>query len=198
MLDFCPNSVSTATFPGQGYPFFKKKNSRFKTFEEYLDSLVIEEDQKFLKDVDTARVIAQLGYRFDMISLPCDLIPQVWHDVLDCNLIPQVFRQNTLRGGVPTAERRNRCFKKLWQGSERGPPWKVEIVFCWKQWYDVGVNLHVSKHFLTILEQKWAWLLLYSHVYSKQSYESPKALHSISVFVERLVQLLSHFCVLTC
>ena len=76
MLDFCPNSVSTATFPGQGYPFFKK-NSRFKTFEEYLDSLVIEEDQKFLKDVDTARVIAQLGYRFDMISLHCDLIPQV-------------------------------------------------------------------------------------------------------------------------
>ena len=68
MLDFCPNSVSTATFPGQGYPFLKK-NSRFKTFEEYLDSLVIEEDQKFLKDVDTARVIAQLGYRFDMISL---------------------------------------------------------------------------------------------------------------------------------
>ena len=36
---------------------------RFKTFEEYLDSLVIEDDQKFLKDVDTARVIAQLGYR---------------------------------------------------------------------------------------------------------------------------------------
>ena len=34
-----------------------------------MDSLVIEEDQKFLKDVDTARVIAQLGYRFDMISL---------------------------------------------------------------------------------------------------------------------------------
>ena len=28
-----------------------------------MDSLVIEDDQKFLKDVDTARVIAQLGYR---------------------------------------------------------------------------------------------------------------------------------------
>ena len=53
------------------------KNSRFKTFEEYLDSLVIEEDQKFLKDVDTARVIAQLGYRFDMVTLNYDLIPQV-------------------------------------------------------------------------------------------------------------------------
>ena len=38
---------------------------RFKTFEEYLDSLVIEDDQKFLKDVDTARVIAQLGYRLE-------------------------------------------------------------------------------------------------------------------------------------
>ena len=78
----------------------------------------------------------------------CDLIPHVWHDVLDCNLIPQVFRQNTLRGGVPTAERRNRCFKKLWQGSERGAPWKVEIML---DWYDVGLNWHVSKHFLTIL-----------------------------------------------
>ena len=60
-----------------GVSLFKKKNSRFKTFEEYLDSLVIEEDQKFLKDVDTARVIAQLGYRFDMIIINCDLIPQV-------------------------------------------------------------------------------------------------------------------------
>ena len=39
-------------------------NTRFKSFEDYLDSLVIEDDQKFLKDVDTARVIAQLGYRF--------------------------------------------------------------------------------------------------------------------------------------
>ena len=102
-------------FPRRGFPYIV--NSRFKTFEEYLDSLVIEEDQKFLKDVDTARVIAQLGYRFDMVTLDCDLIPQVWHDILNCNLIPQVFRQNTLRGGVPTAEGRNRCFKKLWQGS---------------------------------------------------------------------------------
>ena len=42
-----------------------------------MDSLVIEEDQKFLKDVDTARVIAQLGYRFDMVTLDCDLVPQV-------------------------------------------------------------------------------------------------------------------------
>ena len=39
-------------------------HTRFKSFEDYLDSLVIEEDQKFLKDVDTARVIAQLGYRW--------------------------------------------------------------------------------------------------------------------------------------
>ena len=39
-------------------------HTRFKSFEDYLDSLVIEDDQKFLKDVDTARVIAQLGYRF--------------------------------------------------------------------------------------------------------------------------------------
>ena len=31
-----------------------------------MDSLVIEDDQKFLKDVDTARVIAQLGYRLEI------------------------------------------------------------------------------------------------------------------------------------
>ena len=46
--------------------------TRFKSFEDYLDSLVIEDDQKFLKDVDTARVIAQLGYRF------------VWYSFLKC------------------------------------------------------------------------------------------------------------------
>ena len=197
MLDFCPNSVSTATFPGQGYPFLKKK-------------LQVQDIWGILGLVGhwggpevpqgcwhgSCDCAARLQVWHDQSH--CDLIPQVWHDVLDCNLIPQVFRQNTLRGGVPTAERRNRCFKKLWQGSERGAPWTVEIIFCWKQLYDVGVNLHVSKHYLTILEQKWTWLLLYSHVYSKQSYESPKALHSISVFVERLVQLLSHSCVLTC
>ena len=41
----------------------EKEVRRCKTFEDYLDSLVIEDDQKFLKDVDTARQLAQLGYR---------------------------------------------------------------------------------------------------------------------------------------
>ena len=53
-------------------------HTRFKSFEDYLDSLVIEDDQKFLKDVDTARVIAQLGYRLEIWILPrsfnCDLL----------------------------------------------------------------------------------------------------------------------------
>ena len=40
---------------------------RHSTFEDYLDSLVIDDDQRFLKDVDTARRLAQLGYRCPVI-----------------------------------------------------------------------------------------------------------------------------------
>ena len=56
-------------------------HTRFKSFEDYLDSLVIEDDQKFLKDVDTARVIAQLGYR----SVRCSFPKCVYLDILDAN-----------------------------------------------------------------------------------------------------------------
>ena len=36
---------------------------RYETYEEYLDSLVSDEDHFYLEDVEMARVIAELGYR---------------------------------------------------------------------------------------------------------------------------------------
>ena len=77
---------------------------RFKTFEEYLDSLVIEDDQKFLKDVDTARVIAQLGYR----------LGNSWWFVVTFVCF-QVVWKNTFRRGVPAAKRGDCSVKELWQ-----------------------------------------------------------------------------------
>ena len=47
----------------------KKKNmfdeevDKFETYEDYLDSLVSEEDHKYLEDEEMARTIAELGYR---------------------------------------------------------------------------------------------------------------------------------------
>ena len=36
---------------------------KYKTYEEYLDSLIIEEDQRYLQDIEIARQIVKLGYR---------------------------------------------------------------------------------------------------------------------------------------
>lgn len=41
----------------------EKEISKYKCYEEYLDSLVIEDDQKYLGDIETARQLVQLGYR---------------------------------------------------------------------------------------------------------------------------------------
>ena len=41
----------------------EKQIKRFKTYEDYLDSLMVEDDQKYLGDVETARQLVQLGYR---------------------------------------------------------------------------------------------------------------------------------------
>ena len=38
-------------------------NFKYDTYEEYLDSLVSEEDHKYLQDEEMARAIAELGYR---------------------------------------------------------------------------------------------------------------------------------------
>ena len=38
---------------------------KYKTYEEYLDSLIIEEDQRYLQDIEIARQIVKLGYRFE-------------------------------------------------------------------------------------------------------------------------------------
>ena len=88
-------------------------HTRFKSFEDYLDSLVIEDDQKFLKDVDTARVIAQLGYR---------LVSQM------CSSSSQVFRKNTLGRGVSAAEGGDCCVKELWKSQKRGSILKLKLV----------------------------------------------------------------------
>ena len=36
---------------------------RYETYEDYLDSLVSDEDHLYLQDEDMARIIAELGYR---------------------------------------------------------------------------------------------------------------------------------------
>ena len=41
----------------------EKQIKKYKTYEDYLDSLMVEEDQKYLGDVETARQLVQLGYR---------------------------------------------------------------------------------------------------------------------------------------
>ena len=41
----------------------EKEIRKYETFEDYLDSLVIEDDQRYLGDLDTARKLVQLGYR---------------------------------------------------------------------------------------------------------------------------------------
>ncbi|CAB4062672.1 unnamed protein product [Lepeophtheirus salmonis] len=45
-----------------------KKWTKYATYEEYLDSLVSEEDHRYLEDEDMARIIAELGYRSSGIS----------------------------------------------------------------------------------------------------------------------------------
>ena len=43
---------------------FDEEVDKFETYEDYLDSLVSEEDHKYLEDEEMARTIAELGYRF--------------------------------------------------------------------------------------------------------------------------------------
>ena len=42
---------------------FDEEVDKYGTYEEYLDSLVSEEDHFYLEDEDMARIIAELGYR---------------------------------------------------------------------------------------------------------------------------------------
>ena len=48
-------------FPGS---MFDEELDKYNTYEEYLDSLVSEEDHKYLQDEEMARAIAELGYRY--------------------------------------------------------------------------------------------------------------------------------------
>ena len=41
----------------------EKQIKKYKNYEDYLDSLMMEDDQKYLGDVETARQLVQLGYR---------------------------------------------------------------------------------------------------------------------------------------
>ena len=43
---------------------FDEEIDKYNTYEEYLDSLVSEEDHKYLQDEEMARAIAELGYRY--------------------------------------------------------------------------------------------------------------------------------------
>ena len=53
----------------------EKEIRKYETFEDYLDSLVIEDDQRYLGDIDTARRLVQLGYR--LLGVEIDL--QILH-----------------------------------------------------------------------------------------------------------------------
>ena len=44
---------------------FDEELDKYDTYEEYLDSLVSEEDHKYLQDEEMARAIAELGYRYE-------------------------------------------------------------------------------------------------------------------------------------
>ena len=43
---------------------FDEELDKYETYEQYLDSLVSEEDHKYLQDEEMARAIAELGYRY--------------------------------------------------------------------------------------------------------------------------------------
>ena len=53
----------------------EKEIRKYETFEDYLDSLVIEDDQRYLGDIDTVRRLVQLGYR--LLGVEIDL--QILH-----------------------------------------------------------------------------------------------------------------------
>ena len=46
----------------------EKEIKKYKSYEDYLDSLIIEEDQKYLSDVETARQLVSLGYRYNTFN----------------------------------------------------------------------------------------------------------------------------------
>ena len=41
----------------------EKEIRKYASYEDYLDSLIIEDDQKYLSDSETARQLVSLGYR---------------------------------------------------------------------------------------------------------------------------------------
>ncbi len=47
---------------------FDEEVDRFDTYEEYLDSLVSDDDHFYLEDEQMARVIAELGYRLESLT----------------------------------------------------------------------------------------------------------------------------------
>ena len=48
---------------------FDEELDKYDTYEEYLDSLVSEEDHKYLQDEEMARAIAELGYRYVIVHI---------------------------------------------------------------------------------------------------------------------------------
>ena len=87
----------------------EKEIRKYETFEDYLDSLVIEDDQRYLGDIDTARRLVQLGYR----CLGVEICLQILHF-----LSIKVFREDTDRGRVLANERGVGTNTMLWNGTK--------------------------------------------------------------------------------
>ena len=61
LLDGLNNILSAARKQGEV--------DKFETYEDYLDSLVSEEDHRYLEDEEMARTIAELGYRYSLKTM---------------------------------------------------------------------------------------------------------------------------------
>ncbi len=61
---------------------FDEEVDRYNTYEDYLDSLVSEEDHFYLEDEEMARIIAELGYRWDTFLLEFWLLGIIFSSII--------------------------------------------------------------------------------------------------------------------
>ena len=69
----------------------EKEISKYSCYTEYLDSLVVEDDQKYPGDIETARQLVQLGYRYKIV--PHCLILTFSTNIFIYNM-SQIIREN--------------------------------------------------------------------------------------------------------
>ena len=60
----------------------EKEIKKYKSYEDYLDSLIIEEDQKYLSDVETARQLVSLGYRYNTFNFMAIVLNIIYIDFI--------------------------------------------------------------------------------------------------------------------